>query len=62
MPTFGMFDSLAEYPHWFVVTCAAVAAAAVLWLLLKLLKVALWLLFVGVVVAAGLTAIWLLLR
>ena len=62
MPTFGMFESLAEYPHWFVVACAVVAAAAVIWLLLKLLKLALWLFFVGVVVAAALTAVWLLLR
>jgi hypothetical protein len=54
-----MFNSLAEYPHWFVVACAAVAAAAVLWLLLKLLKAAMWILFIGVVVSAGLVAVWL---
>jgi hypothetical protein len=59
MPTYGMFNSLAEYPHWFVVACAAVAAAAVLWLLLKLLKAAMWILFIGVVVSAGLVAVWL---
>jgi hypothetical protein len=57
-----MFDSLAEYPHWFVVACAALAAAAALWLLLKLLKAALWILIVGAVVCAGLTAVWLFLR
>jgi hypothetical protein len=62
MPTCGMFDSLAEYPHWFVVACAAVAAAAVLWLLVRLLKAALWILFTGVVVSVVLAAIWLLLR
>lgn len=62
MPTSGMFESLAAYPHWFVVACTAVAAAVVLWLLLKLLKAALWMLFIGVVVSAGLAALWLLFR
>ena len=52
MPLFGMFGSLSAYPHWFVVTCAALAAAAVLWVLLKLLKAALWLLFFGLVLIA----------
>jgi len=62
MPTSGMLDSLAEYPHWFVVACAAVAAAAALWLLVKLLKAALWILFVGIVLSAALAALWLLFR
>jgi hypothetical protein len=57
-----MFESLAEYPHWFVVACTAVAAGAVLWLVLKLLKAALWILFFGIVVAAGLAALWLFFR
>ncbi len=38
------------------------AAAVVLWLLLKLLKAALWLLFFGVLLAACSAAIWLLFR
>ena len=62
MPTSGMFESLAEYPHWFVVACAALAAGAALWLVLKLLKAAVWILVVGVLLAAGLAAIWLVLR
>jgi hypothetical protein len=57
-----MFESVAEYPHWFVVACAAVAAAAVLWLLVKLLKLALWMLFFGVLVVAGASAVWLFFR
>jgi len=57
-----MLDSLAAYPHWFVVACAMLAAAAVLWLLVKLLKAALWLLFFGVLLAAAAAAIWLLFR
>lgn len=59
MPTFGMFDSVAEYPHWFVVACSAVAAAVALWVLIKLLKAALWLLFFGVVVFVCLVGVWL---
>jgi hypothetical protein len=62
MPTCGMFDSIAEYPHWFVVVCAAFAAAVVLWLFVKLLKMAVWMLFLGVVLVAGASAIWLMLR
>ena len=57
-----MFESLAEYPHWFVVACAAVAAVATLWLLVRLLKAALWILFTGIVLSAALAVVWLLLR
>jgi hypothetical protein len=57
-----MFDSLAEYPHWFVVACATLAAVAVLWLLVRLLKAALWLLFFGVLFVAVSSALWLLFR
>jgi hypothetical protein len=57
-----MFQSLAEYPHWFVVACAVVAAAVALWLVVKLLKAAMWMLFIGLVVAVGLVAIWLLFK
>ena len=52
-----MFQSLSAYPHWIVVGCAALAAAVVLWILLKLLKAALWMLFVGLVVIAALAAV-----
>jgi hypothetical protein len=57
-----MFDSVSEYPHWFVVACAGVAAVVVLWVVLKVVKAALWMLFLGLVVAAGLTAVWLFLK
>ena len=62
MPISGMLDSVAEYPHWFVVACTVVVAAAVLWLLVKLLKLALWMLFVGVLAAAVASAAWLFFR
>jgi len=56
MPPSGMFESLSAYPHWFVVACAALAAVIVLWVLLKLLKAALWMLFVGLLIIAALAA------
>jgi hypothetical protein len=57
-----MLDSLAEYPHWFVVACATLAAAAVLWLLVRLLKAALWLLLFGVLFVGCSAALWLVFR
>lgn len=57
-----MLNSLAQYPHWFVVVCAIVGGAIVLWLAVKLLKAALWMLLVGVIVVAVSTVAWLLLR
>ncbi|MFY9926095.1 MAG: hypothetical protein ABSF76_17255 [Opitutaceae bacterium] len=51
-----MFQSLAAYPHWFVVACSVLAAVAVLWVLLKLLKAAMWLLFFGLLIAVALAA------
>jgi hypothetical protein len=57
-----MLDSLAGYPHWFVLACAILAGAAVLWVLFKLVKLALWLLFFGILFVGGAAAVWLLLR
>jgi hypothetical protein len=61
-PQWGVFDSLSQYPHWFVVACAVVAASAILWLLIKLLKAALWILFFGVLIVAGVTVACLFIR
>lgn len=55
-----MLDSPAAYPPWLVVACAAAAGIALLWLLLKLLKAALWLLFFGALVAGVAAVVWLL--
>jgi hypothetical protein len=55
-----MYDSLAQYPHWLVVACSVVAGAAVLWLLVKLLKAALYVLFFAALAACVAAAIWLL--
>lgn len=38
------------------------AAAAILWLLLKLIKAALWILIVGILLAGGAAAVWLLFK
>jgi hypothetical protein len=57
-----VLDSLSQYPHWFVVACAVVAASTVLWILFKLLKAALWALFFGVLLFAGATVIWMFFR
>jgi hypothetical protein len=56
MPSFGMSDSLAGVPHWFVVACAVFVAAVALWVLLKLIKAALWVLFYGIIIVAVLSA------
>jgi hypothetical protein len=60
--TTTMRDSLADYPRWFVVVCVTIVLAVLLWIGMKLLKVALWLL-IGTVLVVGLgTAAWLLIR
>jgi hypothetical protein len=51
-----MFESLSAYPHWFVVACAALAAAVVLWVLLKLIKAALWVLVLGLLIISAVAA------
>lgn len=55
-----MFESLAEYPRWFVVACLTVVAAASIWLTIKILKWSLYLLLTLIVIVGGGTALWLL--
>jgi hypothetical protein len=50
-----MFDSLAGYPPWFVVACVVLAALGALWILAKVLKLAVWMLFLGVLLVAAAT-------
>ena len=47
-----LFDSLADYPDWLVALCVTIVAAGLIWVLMKLLKWALWLALI-VVVAVG---------
>jgi len=54
-------ESLADYPPWLVVACATIVAAVLIWLLVKALKWALWVLLIVVLVAGAATAVklWL---
>ena len=55
-------DSLADYPRWFVVACGTIVAAVLIWVVMKLLKLALWLLIATVLVVGLGTAAWLLIK
>lgn len=56
------FDSLAEYPPWFVAACVTVVTAGAIWVLIKLLKWALWLALLAVLVVGAVTVVSLLLN
>src|ERR1017187_3809601 len=60
--TTTMLDSLADYPRWFVVACGTIVAALLVWVGMKLLKLALWLLLAVVLVVGLGTAAWLLVK
>ena len=55
-------ESLAGWPDWLVVAVAAVVLAAGIWLLGKLLKLALWLRLVAVLVAGAVAVAILMLK
>ena len=57
-----MPDPAATYPPWFVLACATVAAVTGLWLLVKLLKWALWLLLIAALVGGAVLVGWALLK
>ena len=57
-----VMESLKAYPEWFVVECVTIVAAVAIWVLVKLLKWALWALLIGVLVVGGATVALLLLR
>ena len=61
-PAPTMLDSLADYPRWFVVLCATIVLAVLIWGLMKLLKWTLWLLIFVVVVVGLASAAWLFFR
>ena len=54
------FVDLSEYPPWLVVLGGTLAAAFAIWIAMKLLKVALWVLFFVVLVGGIVWAGWLL--
>jgi len=43
-------DSLRGYPRWLVAACGTVVAVFVVWILLKLLRVGLWIALIAVLV------------
>jgi hypothetical protein len=54
------FVDLSAYPRWLVVLVGTLAAALIIWILMKLLKWTLWLLLFCVLIGGVLWAIWLL--
>ena len=56
------FFDLSGYPRWLVVLVATLILALVIWIGMKLLKVALWLLFFVVLIGGIAWAMWLLLQ
>lgn len=57
-PTF--LDTLATYPRWLVAAVGTAVAVVVLWLLAKILKVALYVLMWLVLIGGIAATIWLL--
>jgi hypothetical protein len=55
-----VFVDLSAYPRWLVVLVGTLIAALAIWILMKLLKWALWLLFFAVLVGGVFWAMWLL--
>lgn len=58
--TKSYFVDLSAYPKWLVVFVGTLAAALIIWIMIKLLKWTLWLLFFGVLVGGMLWAAYLL--
>jgi hypothetical protein len=53
---------LSAYPRWLVVLAGTMIVAVVLWILMKLLKWALWLLIIGVLLGGFFWAGWELMQ
>ena len=60
--THSYFVDLSAYPRWLVVLVGTIVAALAIWILMKLLKWTLWLLFFAILVGGFCWAIWLLLQ
>lgn len=58
--TKSYFVDLSAYPKWLVVLVGTLAAALVIWIMIKLLKWALWLLFFAVLIGGVLWSAYLL--
>lgn len=56
------FDSLRDYPRWFVVTCGLIVAVAGAWLVGGLLRWLCRLLLIGGLLVGALLLAWVILR
>jgi len=54
-----MHRIFADYPDWLVVAVGTLVASAALWILIKVLRWALWLLVFGVLFCGLAAAVWL---
>ena len=54
------FFDLSAWPRWLVVLVGTIALALLIWIGMKLLKVALWLLFFAVLIGGFFWSMWLL--
>ena len=53
---------LSAYPKWLVVLACTVVAALIIWILMKVLKWALWFMFFGVIVGGVMWAGYLMIN
>jgi hypothetical protein len=58
--TKSYFVDLSSYPQWLVVLVGTLVLALAIWIGMKLLKVALWLLFYAVLIGGLIWAAWLI--
>jgi hypothetical protein len=56
------FIDLSDWPRWLVVLGGTLVLALFIWIGMKVLKVALWLLFFAVLIGGGFWAMWLLIN
>jgi hypothetical protein len=56
------FLDLSDWPRWLVVLVGTLILALLIWIGMKLLKVALWILFFAVLIGGCFWAMWLLLN
>jgi uncharacterized membrane protein len=58
--TSSFLDTFAGYPQWLQVACLTVVAALAIWIVGKLLKIALWVLLFVVLIGGSIATVWLL--
>jgi len=56
----SFLDTFSSYPQWVQAACLTVVAALAIWILGKLLKIALWVLLFVVLIGGTIATLWLL--